>query len=216
MKLMVAGLVGMLALSGVAHAQSASSESTGFIEGVAQSAFGNVTSQSFGIEGGVMLAPRIAVIAEFGLVRDAAPKTLGTTAQVIASSLTTLQSAAVAYTVKQPVSFGQVGVRYSIPYSDKLHPYVEVTGGLAKIKRDVTFTVGGTDVTDKLSTTYGIVLGTDLAGTESKLMIGGGGGVVYDITSSVIFDAGYRFSRVNTDPSSINISRIGAGIGIRF
>ena len=45
MKLMVAGLVGMVALSGVAHAQSASSESTGFIEGVAQSAFGNVTSQ---------------------------------------------------------------------------------------------------------------------------------------------------------------------------
>ena len=49
MKLMVAGLVGMLAVSGVAHAQSAT-ESTGFIEGVAQSAFGNVTSQSFGIE----------------------------------------------------------------------------------------------------------------------------------------------------------------------
>jgi len=216
MKLMVAGLVGMLALSGVAHAQSASSESTGFIEGVAQSAFGNVTSQSFGIEGGVMLTPRIAVIAEFGLVRDAAPNELGTTAQVIASSLTTLQSAPVAYSVKQPIGFGQVGVRYIIPHSDKLHPYVEFAGGLAKVKRDVKFTVGGTDVTDNLSTTYGIVLGTDLAGTESKLIIGGGGGVVYSITPSVIFDAGYRFSHVNTDPSSINVSRIGAGIGITF
>ena len=216
MKLMVAGLVGMLALSGVAHAQSASSESTGFIEGVAQSAFGNVTSQSFGIEGGVMLTPRIAVIAEFGLVRDVAPKTLGTTAQVIASSLTTLQSAAVAFSVKQPVGFGQVGVRYIIPHSDKLHPYVEVAGGLAKVKRDVAFTVGGTDVTDKLSTTYGIVLGTDLAGTESKLMIGGGGGVVYNVTTAVIFDASYRFDRVSTDPSSTNVNRIGAGIGIRF
>ena len=215
MKLMVAGLVGMLALSGVAHAQSASSESTGFIEGVAQSAFGNVTSQSFGIEGGVMLAPRIAVIAEFGMVRDASPKTLGTTAQVIASSLATLQPAAVTYSVKQPVGFGQVGVRYIIPHSDKLHPYVEVAGGLAKVKRDVRFTAGSTDVTDKL-TTYGIVLGTDLAGTESKLMIGGGGGVIYNITPSIIFDAGYRFSRVNTDPSGISINRLGAGIGIRF
>ena len=215
MKLMVAGLVGMLALSGVAHAQSASSESTGFIEGVAQSAFGNVTSQSFGIEGGVMLAPRIAVIAEFGMVRDASPKTLGTTAQVIASSLATLQPAAVTYSVKQPVGFGQVGVRYIIPHSDKLHPYVEVAGGLAKVKRDVRFTAGSTDVTDKL-TTYGIVLGTDLAGTESKLMIGGGGGVIYDITKTVIFDASYRFSRINTDPSATNVNRVGAGIGIRF
>ena len=121
-----------------------------------------------------------------------------------------------AYSVKQPLAFGQVGVRYIIPHSEKLHPYVEFAGGLAKIKRDVKFTVGGTDVTDKLSTTYGIVLGTDLAGTESKLMIGGGGGVVYDIASSVIFDAGYRFSRVNTAPPSISVSRVGAGVGIRF
>lgn len=216
MKLIVAGLVGMLALSGVAHAQSASSDSTGFIEGVAQSAFGNVTSQSFGIEGGVVLAPRITLIAEFGVVRDSAPKALGTTAQIIAGSLTQIQSAAVAYSVKQPVGFGQIGVRYDFPYSEKLHPYVEVAGGLARIKRDVTFTIGGADVTDKLSTSYGIVLGTDLAGTESKLMIGGGGGVVYDITPSVMFDAGYRFSRVSTDPSSTNINRIGAGIGFRF
>ncbi len=98
---------------------------------------------------------------------------------------------------------------------DKLHPYVEVAGGLAKIKRDVKFTVGGTDVTDKLST-YGIVLGTGLAGTESKLMIGGGGGVVYDITSSVIFEPGHRFSRISTDPCATNVNRVGAGIGIRF
>src|SRR5262249_307433 len=141
MKLIVAGLVGMLAVSGVAYAQTASSESTGFIEGVAQSAFGNVTSQSFGIEGGVVVAPRITVIAELGLVRDSAPKALGTTAQVIAASLTTIQSAAVTYSVKQPVGFGQIGVRYDFPYSEKLHPYIEVGGGLARIKRDVTFTV---------------------------------------------------------------------------
>ena len=213
MKLMVAGLVGMLAVSGVAHAQSAT-ESTGFIEGVAQSAFGNVTSQSFGIEGGVMLAPRIAVIAEFGMVRDSSPKSLGATAQIVAGALTLAQSAAVSYSVKQPIGFGQVGMRYIIPHSEKLHPYVEVSGGLAKVKRDVRFTAGGTDVTDKL-TTYGIVLGTDLAGTESKLMITGGGGVVYNFTETVVGDAGYRFSRINTDPGT-TVNRVGAGIGIRF
>ena len=213
MKLMVAGLVGMLAVSGVAHAQPA--ESKGFIEGVAQSAFGNVTSQSFGVEGGVTFAPRITVIAEFGMVRDSSPKSLGTSAQTIASGLAAAQSLAVAYSVKQPIGFGQVGVRYTIPHSDKLHPYVEVAGGLAKVKRDVRFTLGGTDVTDSLSTYY-TVLGTDLAGTESKMMITGGGGVVYNVTSTVIFDAGYRFSRINTAPSGTNVNRVGAGIGIRF
>ena len=215
MKLIVAGLVGMLAVSGVAHAQSVSGESKGFIEGVAQSAFGNVTSQSFGVEGGVTLAPRIAIIAEFGMVRDSSPKTLGASAQIVAGGLTQAQSSPVSYSVKQPLGFGMVGVRYTIPHSDKLHPYVEFAGGLAKITRDVTFTVSGTDVTGKLAS-YGIVLGKDLAGTESKLMIGGGGGVVYNVTTAVIFDASYRFDRVSTDPSSTNVNRIGAGIGIRF
>ena len=44
MKSFVAAVVGMLALSGSAFAQPA--EPTGYIAGVAQSAFGNVTSQS--------------------------------------------------------------------------------------------------------------------------------------------------------------------------
>jgi opacity protein-like surface antigen len=214
MKLMVAGLVGMLALSGVAHAQS-TSESTGFVEAVAQSAFGNVTSQSFGIEGGVTVAPKIAVFAEVGMVRDTAPDTIGPSAQIIAGYLTQVQSAAVAFTVKQPASFGVVGVRYTIPYSEKLHPYIAVGGGLARIKRDVAFTVGGSDITDKLDT-YGVVLGSDLAGTESKPMITAGGGVVWNLSSMWLVDAGYRFGRIMTDTKGTNVSRAGLGIGFRF
>jgi opacity protein-like surface antigen len=215
MKLMVAGLVGMMAMSSVAFAQPASGESKGFIEGVAQSAFGNVTSQSFGVEGGVAFAPRIEVIAEFGVVRDSSPKSLGVSAQVIASGLADAQGTTVSYSVKQPIGFGQIGIRYTIPHSNKLHPYVEIAGGLAKVKRDVRFTLGGTDVTDSLAK-YNTVLGTDLAGSESKLIIGGGGGVVYDITKTVVFDASYRFSRINTDPTGTNVNRVGAGVGIRF
>lgn len=214
MKLMVASLVGMMALSGAAYAQSAS-DSTGFIEGVAQSAFGNVTSQSFGIEGGISIAPKIEIVVDLGMVRDASPKALGTAAQLVAAGLTAVQSGAVSYSVKQPIGFGMIGVRYTIPRSDKLHPYVEATGGMARIKKDVRFTIGGTDVTDNLSK-YNAVLGTDLAGTESKLMFGGGVGVVYDITPSFIFDAGYRFNRVASQPDATTVNRIGAGVGYRF
>lgn len=211
MKLIVAGLVGMLALSGVAHAQSAANDSTGYVEFVAQSAFGNVTSQSFGAEGGIALGSRISIFAEVGMARDTAPKSIGPAAQVIASTL----GSGASYTVKQPVRFGVVGVRYSIPYSEKFHPYVAVGGGLASVKRDVTFSVGGADVTSKLDT-YGVVLGTDLAGTESKPMLSVGGGVVWNATKSLIFDAGYRFGRIMTDTTGTSVSRVGAGIGIRF
>ena len=212
MKLIVASLVGMMTLSGAAYAQS--SDSTGFIEGVAQSAFGNVTSQSFGIEGGISIAPKIEIVVDLGMVRDSSPKALGTAAQLVAGGLTNVQSSSVTYSVKQPIGFGMIGVRYTIPRSDKLHPYIEVTGGLARVKRDVRFTIGGTDVTDTLSK-YGAVLGSDLAGSESKMVFGGGAGVVYDITPSFIFDAGYRFNRIASDPAT-TVNRVGAGIGYRF
>jgi opacity protein-like surface antigen len=214
MKLMVASLVGMMALSGAAYAQSAN-DATGFIEGVAQSAFGNVTSQSFGLEGGIAIAPKIDIVVDLGMVRDSSPTSLGTVAQVVAAGLSNVQSAAVSYSVKQPIGFGMLGVRYTIPRSDKLHPYVEATGGMARLKRDVRFTIGGTDVTDNLSK-YNAVLGSDLAGTQTKLMFGGGVGVVYDITPSFMFDAGYRFNRIASDPEATTVNRIGAGIGYRF
>jgi len=212
MKLMIAGLVAMLALPGVARAQSMSmSESNGYVEVVGQSAFGNVTSQSFGLEGGVNLNEKLAVFAEFGMVRDTAPKSIGPAAQLIAVTL----GAGSSYTVKQPVGFGQVGVRYTLPMDGKFHPYIAIGGGLAKLKHDVAFSVNGTDVTDKLST-YGVVLGTDLAGTVSKGMFTGGAGVVYDVTKTIIAEANYRFSRIMTDNSGTNLNRVGAGIGIRF
>ena len=210
MKFMVAGLVGMLALSGVAHAQSAS-PSKGYVEGVAQSAFGNVTSQSFGVEGGVALNPHITIFAEVGMIRDSADKSIGPSAQIIANAIGT----GATYSVRQPVGFGQLGARYNLDAHGKFQPYLAVEGGLAQVKRDVKFTLAGTDVTDKLST-YGVALGTDLGGTTTKPMFGGGVGVVYNLTSALVFDANYRFNIITTANKSTNVNRVGAGIGIRF
>lgn len=211
MKLIVAGLVGTLTLSGVAHAQSSADNAKGYVEFVAQSAFGNVTSQSFGVEGGVALGPRIAIFVDVGKARDTAPKSLGQAAQLIANQLGTGSG----YSVRQPIGFGLVGLRYSFPFREKLHPYVMAGGGLASVKHDVTFSVSGTDVTGKLDT-YGVVLGTDLAGSVSKPMLSAGGGVVWNATRSVFFDAGYRFGRIMTDTAGTNLSRVGAGIGFGF
>lgn len=216
MKLIVAGLVGVLALSRVAHAQSpvngpSEDDFKGYVEVVAQSAFGNVTSQSFGFEGGIALTRVATLFAEFGMARDTSPKSIGQAAQVIANSL----GAGSGYTVKQPVQFGIVGFQYAIPFSERFHPYFAAGGGLAKVKRDVTFSVGGADVTSKLDT-YGVVLGTDLAGTVSKPMLSAGGGVIWNVTSRIFFDASYRFGRIMTDTTGTNLSRAGAGIGFGF
>jgi opacity protein-like surface antigen len=214
MKTIVAGLLGMVALSSMASAQPAV-ETNGYAEVVAQSAFGNVTSQSFGLEAGWALDRQLSVFAEIGSTRDTAPDTIGPAAQKIAAYLTQAQSGTVSFSVKQPVFFVGVGGRYAFPRDSAFEPYVIGGAGLARVKRDVTFEIGGSDVTDALDQ-YGVVLGTDLAGTSTKPMITAGAGVVYRWRSPWIFDAGYRFGRIFTDGEGTTVNRVGLGLGFLF
>lgn len=218
MKTIVAVLASMAVMSGAtAQAQSASAavESTGYVEGLVQSAFGNVTSQSFGAEGGYRVGQRMHVFVELGRVRDTAPKSIGAAAQIIAGYLTQVQTAAVTFSVKQPMEFGIAGIRYTVPYSDRIEPYVIGGVGLARVTRDVGFTIGGSDVTETIGT-YGVALGKDLAGTEDKLMISAGGGVIWKVRAPIFLDATYRYGRVATDGGATTVNRAGLGVGLTF
>jgi opacity protein-like surface antigen len=208
--------VGMLALSGVAHAQSAAS-GKGYVEGVAQSAFSNVNSQSYGAEGGFALTPGLWIFVEGGKIRDVATAAIGTAAQLMAGSLAQASPAAVAYRVKEPVTFAALGLKYEMGVSGKAQPYVMVGGGVARVKQDVTFSVGGTDVTGNLQQPpYFVTLGTDLSGAFTKPMLTVGAGVAWPAWKRLVLDFQYRYGRILADDQAINVSRAGLGVGIRF
>ena len=117
MRSFVALAIGMLALSGVASAQTparASDTDHGYVEGVIQSAFGNVTSQSYGAELGFTVIPNVQVFVEAGMVRDAATASIGTAAQLMAGVVSQTQ-ANVAFRVKEPVTFGVAGLKFVVP-----------------------------------------------------------------------------------------------------
>jgi opacity protein-like surface antigen len=213
MRRIVMLIIGTLALGSSAYAQSASS-SKGYVEAVAQSAFGNVTSQSFGVELGVGIVPDVQVFADVGYARDTAPPELGAAAQVIAGFLAQNQTG-VAFSGKQPVTFGVIGVRYRFAGSSKVEPYVLGGAGVAQVKKDVSFTVNGTDATSTLSQ-LGVVLGTDLSGSEIKPMVSVGVGVVWPAWQRLIVDFQYRYGRIFTSDEGLNLSRAGVGIGVRF
>jgi len=217
---MLAMLAAATFLPRTAHAQgsatlSAQDYETGYVEGLAQSAFGNVTSQSFGAEGGIYALRHLSFFAEFGYTRDTAPDSLGARAQIIAGYLSQIQPAPVTYQVRQPVWFFQGGVRYAIPYSEKIEPYVVGGAGVASVKHDVRFTVGGTDVTDALAT-YFVALGSDLSGSETAPTLTFGGGVVWNYRRQLFFDANYRFGHLFTNNEGTTINRLGVGVGTRF
>jgi len=213
-------------LTGVAQAQTAPAQapppgttsSKGYVEAFAQSAFGNVTSQAYGGEGGYTVWKNVKVFAEFGQIRNVAPAELGAAAQLIAGYLSQTQGN-VSFFVKEPVSFGAGGVRYLIPVGgSKLEPYVMVGFGVAKVRKDVTFTVGGSDVTNQLLT-LGVVLGSDLTGEFSKPLATFGGGVSWLLWRQVTADLQFRFTHIGAEDettSAINVGRAGVGIGVRF
>ena len=71
---------GMLTFGSVAHAQSTvQGASVGYVEAVAQSAFGNVTSQSYGAEAGVTIFPNLQIFVEAGQTRNVATASRGST-----------------------------------------------------------------------------------------------------------------------------------------
>ncbi len=212
MRSVAAAVVGAFLFGGVARAQSPA-PSQGYVEAVAQSAFGNVTSQSFGVEAGVTVLPQLQVFGEFGRARDTAPDTLGAGAQLIANYLSRTQGS-VAFGVKQPATFGIGGVRYVFP-SGRIEPYVLGGVGVARVRRDVTFTVGGTDVTSNLAP-LGITLGSDLSGSETKMMLSFGGGVAWPAWKQLVLDLQFRYGRILTEDQGTNLARAGIGVGIRF
>ena len=217
MRSFVCVTIGMLALAGVASAQtpaSASDPDRGYLEAVAQAAFGNVTSQSYGAEGGVTIRPNLQLFVEVGRVSNVATSQISAAAQTIAGFLSQTQ-ANVAFSVKEPAIFGMAGIKFTVPTGGAVRPYLRGGAGVANVKQDVAFTIGGTDVTSNL-TSLGVTLGTDLSGSFTKPMIDVGAGAMWTPTARLILDLQFRYGRIFAEDGGINVVRAGIGVGVRF
>ena len=209
--------VATLVLGGVASAQppAASAPDRGYVEVVAQSAFGNVTTQAYGGELGFNLQPGVRLYVEVGQVRNVATDELTTSAQTIATFLSQTQGPA-SFTARVPATFGVGGVQYLIAtQSTKVQPYVMAGGGVAQVKKKVAFSVGGNDVTSTIQQ-FGVVLGTDLSGSEVKPMFDFGAGVAWSAWQRLVLDLQLRYGRIFAEDGGISVGRVGIGIGFRF
>lgn len=211
-KLVVAILVASAVCGGTAVAQT--DDGRFYVAGVAQSAFGPITSQSYGIEAGFEVAPGIDVVVEGGRVLDTTTDTLSASAAKIAGFLGSTQTGA-GYSVQQPVVFGTAGLRYRFPTSGAVQPYAIGGVGMARVEKDVQFRVNGTEVTDSLAQ-YGVTLGSDLYGHSTELTFTIGGGALWRPTGPLVIDLQYRYGWVGGEDETLSINRLGVGIGVRF
>jgi len=204
---------GMLIAASAALAQTTAVADRGYVEGLAESAFGNVTSQSFGAEVGFTVRPDLQVFGSFGRVRDVATEEIGASAQTVAQALAQLQTGAVSYSVKEPVTSFVGGVRYRFRTTTMLKPYVAGGIGVAAVTKDVKFQINGTDASSTLP--QYVTLGSDVSGDESAVMFTLGAGVVWPAWRQLLVDFRYQYGRIATD-TAITVNRAGVGIGVRF
>jgi opacity protein-like surface antigen len=186
--------------------------SSGYVEFVANSTFGNVTSQAYGGEIGYRVWNEAQLYVEGGVVRNAATSSLSNAAQTIAGALGQLQPAAVSYSVKQPVSYFSAGIRYPLSMQAKVIPYVIAGFGLARVKKDVSFQIASSE-----PITQYVTLGEDLNGSENSPLLNVGAGIAWPAWGQhLVIDFQFRVMRVFAEDEGMNIGRGGVGVGFRF
>jgi len=121
------------------------------------------------------------------------------------------------------VNFGDIGLKYRVPMMTGMwHPYVALGIGVARVKPEVTFGVGGTDVTGELAS-RGVQLGTDLSESQSKVLVVLGVGTAINFATRYFADLSYRYGRIGEAKSGdeilikgLSTQRVQIGLGIRF
>ena len=179
---------------------------------------GNKSSGTYGFEGNYAFSNKLTIFIEAGQIGNVVPKFVEGQANVIAAALGGSAE------VKDKATYVDLGVKYMLtPFMTNYQPYAGFGVGVAKIAKTSTFTIGGASVNEnQLLSQYGVLLGSDLAGSANKTTVAILLGVTRSIGERLGVDLSYRYNRllpktdVIADDQGINTQRIQIGVFVRF
>lgn len=163
---------------------------------------------------GQHLTPRTDFFGELTLLQDIATRSRIESAEAVAAYLTPIQGQTVTAMLEMPAFAATVGIRHFLSEPAMLRPYIVGQIGVARTTLQPTFLAGETDITEDLEQ-YGVVLGSDLAGSSTTPAFGGGIGVTSGF-NAWYFDASLRIMSVRVGSQSPNVKVLAVGIGRRF
>jgi opacity protein-like surface antigen len=215
----VATLVACSSLMGAAlcRAQMASAtgsdESRAYLEVTAAATVGHNASGSFGAEGGLRVMNGLDAFLEAGHMRNIGTSALDARAQVIGNAVGAVTAS------HYEVNYFDLGVRYHLPITGMLHPFVVLGAGVAQVRSVTNFTVGGVATSPDA---LGISLGSDLGGALKKPLLTLGGGVTAKFAKRYFVDGSLRYGRILArtnqieNDTGINTTRLQLGVGVKF
>jgi opacity protein-like surface antigen len=209
----------VIGTAGAQTASAGSNDRSHYLEVTVGPTVGHTASVSFGGEFGWFLTNSIGIFVEGGRMLDAGSADFQNKATLIADYIGGSADA------KRPITYGDAGIVYRLrKASPRFHPYALVGVGAARVTNDVTFSVGGTDVTGSLLDEYGVQLGSDLAGSYTKVFVTAGAGTHITLTGRWLVDISYRYGYVprakdadgQVVVKTINTNRLQFGFGVTF
>ncbi len=170
-----------------------------------------------GAEAGARVWRSLDVMLEAGSFGDVVTEEQLALATPLTTYLEQTQGKTAASTVKMPAVYGGVGARWvfeNVNIGGWARPYVLFSVGPARVKREPTFTLAGSDVTSSLNQ-YGVTLGADMTATEHHAAVSFGLGVVIPYRM-IYVEVGYRLTGIQMPDQAINVNQLKIGIGARF
>jgi opacity protein-like surface antigen len=180
----------------------------------------------FGGAGGFNITKDLQITGEVGRVQDVLANFTNEDLQLVDQGLLTELGMPSVSSVKMPTNYVTGGLRYLLPISGAVRPYVSASGGIAHMSPKAKFLIGGVDLTKEITANELI---KKTFREETRPMASVGGGVAVNLARHFTVDAGYRYSGIfiKTDylqdwqvsPHShdrINTHRFYAGAGFTF
>lgn len=207
----------VIGLAGSASAQSGAGDAPFSVQFTVGPTFGHTSDLSLGGELDYKLGTEWEAFIEAGRMRNVATAAMEDAAQIVVNALG--GSAA----ITQKANYFNAGIKYLLVPFGSYQPYLGLGGGVAQLRKDVAFTIAGTELSeDQLLSQYGVQLGADLAGTSNRPMFTVIGGVSRTFGGRAFFDLSYRYGAIFAkkdlieDDTVTNTQRLQVGIGIRF
>lgn len=215
-RLVMAFGIAAAGLTGTASAQSATTEKYA-AEFTVGPTFGNKAGASVGGEFDYKLGKEWLAFFEAGHMTNVATGDMDDRAAVIANVIGGSAD------VGEKADYYNFGVKYLfVPFGKGYQPYAGLALGAAHVTKDVVFSVGGSELSESdLLNTYGVQLGSDLAGSTTKFMMVIAFGVSRDFARRYFADLSYRYGAIFPtgsieDDKTINSQRLQFGFGLRF
>lgn len=203
-------------LTGTAWAQASAQDAPFAVQFTVGPTFGNASDVSLGGEFDWKLGVEWELFVEAGQMRNVATADMEDAAQVIVNALG--GSAAVG----QKATYFNAGIKYLFVPVGGFTPYAGVGAGMASLKKDVAFTIGGATLDEaQLLSQYRVQLGNDLAGSSSRPMVTVAVGLSRSFGRAFL-DLSYRYGVIFAktdlieDDKATNTQRVQVGFGVRF